>query len=119
MAIISPLPYQDLMSYSSSYSVEPIVRTLNFGDGYVQRSPLGARPTRVTATVTYSNIPQYIATDILHILEGAYITGEVFTIGYNDLFSATNTYDIVSWDVSASDPNTQTITVNLMQVWDY
>lgn len=112
------LPHQDKMSVTSSYSVQPRHRTVEFGDGYIQRTPLGLQHARRMLTVVHQNLPQDMANELIEYYELRMYRADVVNIDANSMLREAGEFYLQTFDVEMTSPEIRTITASLMEVFD-
>jgi hypothetical protein len=112
------LPHEDKLSISSSYTHAPRHRNVEFGDGYIQRTPLGIHHSRRSISLTYDNLDQATADAVVFAFENSLETGDPFYIASNPMLRTSGYFYLQNFDVSMSSPEIRTITASLMEVYN-
>jgi len=112
------LPLQQRASLSTNYSVTPRHRLVEFGDGYIQRTPLGLHANRRTVTVTHEHMDSTDGDTIVSFYETRMFDAAAIDISANDLFSTAGKFYLESFDVSMSDDDRRSITAQMIEVFD-
>ena len=112
------LPHQDKISMSSSYSVAPRHRTVEFGDGYIQRTPMGKNQKRRMLSISYQNLDPATADTIVQFFEGKMDTGDHIDIAANTMLRTAGEFYLQNFDVEMTSPEIRTISASLMEVYD-
>ena len=115
---MADLPLQNRMSLSTSYSSNPRHRLVEFGDGYIQRTPLGLNYQRRSLTVTHENLSQYDAATVIVFYENRYIDAAAIDVDANILLRTSGKFYLESFDVQMADDNKRTINATLTEVFD-
>lgn len=119
MAIYSlPAGYEDMMSISASYSNEARLRQVEFGDGYIQRTPLGLNSLRRSVELAFENLTTGERNILLATLEYVQANGDALRINANELLDSDGIYVIDGLQVSSVDGNLVTVSVSLTEVFD-
>lgn len=115
---MATLPLQTRMSLSTSYSSTPRHRLVEFGDGYIQRTPVGINYQRRTITVIHENLSQSDAATVIIFYENRYIDAEAIDIDSNNLLRTSGKFYLESFDVQMADGDKRTINATLTEVFD-
>lgn len=115
---MATLPLQTEMSLSTSYTSEQRHRLVEFGDGYIQRTPIGIHPIRRNITVVHQNISATDANTIVSFYESRQSDGDAIDIGINELLTSAGQFYLQSFDVQMADDTKRTITANMIEVFD-
>lgn len=115
---MTTLPLQDRMSFSTSYSSEQRHRTVEFGDGYIQRTPLGLNNVRRQLDVTHENISDTEADTLIAFYELRQRDGDYIEIAANPLLRSAGKYYLQGFAVSSPSPNVATVTATFIEVFD-
>ena len=111
------LPFQSKLSTSTSYSSEPRHRTVEFGDGYIQRSPWGPYAGRRSISVVHEHLNQNDSATLIDFYENRYDDGVAISIPVNMLLDTDGTYYLESYDVQMSDNQLRTVTASMIEVF--
>jgi hypothetical protein len=112
------LPHDNKLSISSSYTHVPRHRTVEFGDGYIQRTPLGIHHSRRSISLTYDNLDPATADAVVFAFENSLETGDPFYIASNTMLRTSGYFYLQNFDVSMSSPEIRTITASLTEVYN-
>lgn len=115
---MADLPLQNRMSLSTSYSSNPRHRLVEFGDGYIQRTPLGVNYQRRSLSVTHENLSASDATTLILFYENRHFYADTVDIDANELLREDGKYYLESFDVQMSDGDKRTINATLTEVFD-
>lgn len=115
---MATLPLQSRMSLSTSYSSTARHRLVEFGDGYIQRTPLGLNYQRRTISVTHENLSALDADTLIYFYEARQLNADAVEISANALLRTSGKFYLESFDVQMSDDNKRTITANMIEVFD-
>ena len=115
---MATLPLQTRMSLSTSYSSTPRHRLVEFGDGYIQRTPVGLNYQRRTITVIHENLSQSDAITLIAFYENRYIDAEAIEISVNALLDTAGKFYLEGFDVQMTDDDKRTINATMIEVFD-
>jgi len=115
---MATLPLQDRMSLSTSFSSESRHRLVEFGDGYIQRTPLGVNYSRRSITVTYDNLTPTDANTIIDFYDARQFYADAIDISANELLRTNGKFYLQSYDVQMADNEKRTITASMIEVFD-
>lgn len=115
---MADLPLQTRMSLSTSYTSNPKHRLVEFGDGYIQRTPLGINQQRRTLSVTHENLSFSDASTLILFYESRHWDGSAIDIASNGLFRTSGKYYLENFDVQMSDGDKRTINASMTEVFD-
>ena len=119
MAIYSlPTGFEARMSLKSSYSQEARLRQVDFGDGYIQRTPLGLNSLRRSMDVSWENLLLTDFVTLIQTLDFVQKNGHAIAITQNYLLPLDGNFVIESLDVQPADDTHFTVTVSLTEVFD-
>lgn len=113
----SPLPLQDKISLRTSYSSEPRHRRVEFGDGYIQRTPFGPYAGRRKLNLVYEHLSVTDATTLISFYEVRHDDAASIEISINSLLDLEGKYYLESYDVEMADNNLRTISASLIEVY--
>jgi len=111
-----PLPTQ--ISITSGYSQSGRTSLIEFGDGYIQRTPLGINNTVRELVVTHENLSSADAVTVLAVYDVSQATGDSVTIASNELLVSGGTFYITDVSVTMIDNHRRSITANMREVFD-
>ena len=80
---MATLPLQSQMSLSTSYNHTARHRLVEFGDGYIQRTPIGIHGGRRVITVNHDNLDTTDASTMITFYEARMGDGAVVDIASN------------------------------------
>ena len=115
---MTALPLQTKLSVSTSYQATPRHRLVEFGDGYIQRTPLGINYQRRSITVTHDNLTFTEARDLIFFYEERLQDAGKIDISANGLLRTSGQFYLESFDVQMADTSKRTVTANLIEVFD-
>jgi len=115
---MSALPLQDQLSISTSYASTPRHRLVEFGDGYIQRTPLGVNYQRRTITVNHDNLSATDAATLITFYENRHFDAGVIDISANELLRTAGKFYLESFDVQMADNERRTVTASMIEVFD-
>ena len=115
---MADLPLQTRMSLSTSYSSAPRHRLVEFGDGYIQRTPLGLNHQRRSVSVTHENLSATDAQTLIVFYESRHQDAAAFNIASNGLLRTSGKYYLESFDVQMGDGDKRTVNASMTEVFD-
>ena len=115
---MASLPHQERASLSTNYNVTPRHRLVEFGDGYIQRTPLGLHAQRRKVTVTHVAMDLSEGDDVVDFYENRHFDGDSIDISANSLFMNAGKFYLESFEVSMDDDDRRTITAQMIEVFD-
>jgi hypothetical protein len=108
---------QNKLSLQTSYSSEPRHRLVEFGDGYIQRSPFGPYAGRRKVNVVHEHLTQSEATLLIAFYEERHDDAESIDIADNELLDIAGKYYLESYDVELTSDKFRTITASMIEVF--
>lgn len=115
---MATLPHQERASLSTSYSSSPRHRLIEFGDGYIQRTPLGINYQRRSITVVHQAMDLSEGDDVVVFYENRMIDAGVIDISANSLLRTSGKFYLENFEVAMDDDDRRTITANMIEVFD-
>ena len=115
---MTALKFQDKLSVTTSYQATPRHRLVEFGDGYIQRTPLGINHQRRSISVTHDNLSSTDAASLILFYEQRLQDAGKIDISANGLLRTDGQFYLESFDVQMADTNKRTVTANLIEVFD-
>jgi len=115
---MTALPLQNKMSVSSAYSITPRHRTVEFGDGYIQRTPLGINQVRRQITITHEHLDETDGNTIVDFYDARTFDGHSFTIAGNPMLRTDGKYYLQNYNVSMSSPKRRSVSATLIEVFE-
>jgi hypothetical protein len=115
---MSTLPLEEKMSVSSTYSVAPRHRTVEFGDGYIQRTPLGLQHSRRSISVIHQNLDPTQADTLIQFYETKMHNATHIDIGANGLLRTPGEFYLQTFDVEMTSPEIRTVSAQMIEVYD-
>jgi hypothetical protein len=115
---MTALLLQDKLSVTTSYSGTPRHRLVEFGDGYIQRTPLGLNSHRRSISVTHDNLSSTDAENLIEFYEDRLKDAGVIDISANGLLRESGKFYLESYDVQMADTTKRTISANMIEVFD-
>lgn len=113
-----PAGFEDRMSLKSSYSQEARLRQVDFGDGYIQRTPLGLNSRRRRMDVSWENLTGLEYATLYDFLDIRHENGDAIEIPLGNLLFLDGKFIIDTLDVQTADGSHFTISVRLTEVFD-
>ena len=113
-----PPGFADCFSISSNYSQEGRHRLVEFGDGYIQRTPLGINAVIRRLNVQWENLTTADRDTLLATLDYVHYTGDALYIPADELNRYEGKYMIEALDVQMADNERVTISASLREVFD-
>jgi hypothetical protein len=111
-----PLPTQ--LSISTSYIQSGRTRLIDFGDGYVQRTPLGINNKIRYVIVVHENLSPTDAATVLTVYDSVQASGDPIDITANELLTTDGLFYIEDVSVDMADNDRRTITATMREVFD-
>lgn len=111
------LPLQSKLSTATSYSSEPRHRTVEFGDGYIQRSSWGPYAGRRKLSVVHEHLSQTESATLIAFYEDRHDDSDSISIPVNMLLDTAGTYYLESYDVNMTSNQLRTITASMTEVF--
>lgn len=109
--------YEDKLSPKTSYSSEPRHRLVEFGDGYIQRTPRGPYAGRRSMSVVHENLTQFEADSLIVFYENRFDDADCITFSDNALTHYSGDYYLQNYSVEMTTPELRTISANLIEVF--
>lgn len=113
-----PVGFENKISLSTSYTQEARNRLVEFGDGYIQRTPLGINNLVRRITISWENLTTTERNTLLNTLDYCHGTGDAVYIPGSELFSYEGQYYVETLDVQLADNERVTVTASLREVFD-
>jgi hypothetical protein len=110
-------PDETKISLRTSYSSEPRHRLVEFGDGYIQRTPFGPYAGRRKLSLVHEHLSAAEATTLINFYELRHDDAASIEIVSNALLDLEGNYYLESYDVEMSDDNLRTISASLIEVY--
>jgi len=114
---MSTLLFQDKLSLRTTYTSEPRHRKVEFGDGYIQRSPWGPYAGRRTLNVVHENLSQTDADTLIAYYENNFDNPVAIEIAVNELTLTSGKYYLESYDVELVNDKLRTISAAMTEVF--
>lgn len=111
------LPYQTRLSLQTSYTSEPRHRTVEFGDGYIQRTPWGPYPGRRSMDVVHEHLTQAEADALITFYETRHDDADCISITDNALTHISGNYYLQSYSVEMSNTDRRTVKASMIEVF--
>jgi len=111
------LPYQSKLSVKSSFSSQPRHRTVEFGDGYIQRTPWGPYAGRRSISIVHEHLTQAEADYLIAVYENNFDTAEAIEITDNTLLINSGKFYLQSYDVEMTTPEYRTVSASMIEVF--
>jgi hypothetical protein len=112
------LPLPNNLSISTSYSQTGRTRLVEFGDGYIQRTPLGINNKIRNIVVVHENLSSIDAGTVLSLYDTVQQSGDPITILNNQLLTTDGKFHILEVNVDMTDNNRRTISATMREVFD-
>lgn len=113
-----PAGFEDKISLSTSYTQEARNRLVEFGDGYIQRTPLGINNLVRRISISWENLTSSERDTLLNTIEFCQGTGDAVYIPTSELFQFGGQYYVEGIDVQLADNQRVTVTASLREVFD-
>ena len=111
------LPYQSKLSLQTSYTSTPRHRLVEFGDGYIQRSPWGPYAGRRNMDVVHEHLTQSEADILIGFYENRHDDADAIEIADNALTLHSGKYYLQSYSVEMSDDARRTVKASMIEVF--
>lgn len=111
------LPYQSRLSLRTSYTSEPRHRLVEFGDGYIQRTPWGPYPGRRSMDVVHEHLTQTEADDLITFYETRHDDADCISINDNALTHLAGKYYLQSYSVEMTNTDKRTVSARMIEVF--
>lgn len=115
---MASLPYQERANLSTNFSATPRHRLVEFGDGYIQRTPLGINQNRRRITITHSAMDLQEGDDVVNFYEDRLDDGAAIDISANYLLNRAGKFYLESYEVSMDDDARRSISASMIEVFD-
>tara|TARA_Y100000287_G_C14074928_1_gene282664 strand:- start:17 stop:367 length:351 start_codon:yes stop_codon:yes gene_type:complete len=115
---MTALPLQTQLSINTNYQATPRHRLVEFGDGYIQRTPLGINYQRRSISVRHDNLSATDAASLILFYEQRLLDAGVIDISANELLRTSGQFYLESFDVQMTDNERRTITASMIEVFD-
>ena len=112
------LPLSTQLSISTTYTQSGRTRIVEFGDGYVQRTPLGINNKVRSIVVVYENLSPTDAATVLTVYDSVQASGDPIAIATNELLTTAGLFYIEEVSVDMVDNNKRTISASMREVFD-
>jgi hypothetical protein len=112
------LPLPNNLSINTSYSQSGRTRLVEFGDGYVQRTPLGINNKVRNIVVVHENLSSIDAVTVLSVYDTVQASGDAITITNNQLLSTDGKFHLIEVNVDMADNDRRTISATMREVFD-
>lgn len=113
-----PTGYEERMTLSTSYSQEARLRLVEFGDGYIQRTPLGINGRRRSFDAVWENLTESEYATLFNVLDAAHIAGDCISLSYDYILFRAGKFMIETIDVQVRDSEHFTVSASLTEVHD-
>lgn len=111
------LPLQTRLSLRTSYTSEPRHRLVEFGDGYIQRSPWGPYAGRRNIDVVHEHLTQSEADQIILFYENRHDDADAIEISDNSLTLYAGKYYLQSYSVEMTNTDKRTVSARMIEVF--
>tara|TARA_R100000734_G_scaffold3792_1_gene3352 strand:+ start:5603 stop:5953 length:351 start_codon:yes stop_codon:yes gene_type:complete len=115
---MATLPYQTQLSINTNYQATPRHRLVEFGDGYIQRTPLGINYQRRSISVRHDNLNATQAAALILFYEARLQDADKIDISANELLRTSGQFYLESFDVQMADNERRTVTASMIEVFD-
>lgn len=112
------LPFQTRVSLQASYSSEGRHRTIEFGDGYIQRNKRGINYQRRTLNVIHEHLDAVDADYLVTFYEARLIDQDYINVASSALLRTPGNFYVESFDVQMSNDSKRTVSASLIEVFD-
>jgi hypothetical protein len=103
------LPLSTQLSISTSYAQTGRTRLIDFGDGYVQRTPLGINNKVREVVVVHENLSPTDAATVLTVYDSVQASGDPIAITSNELLTTDGLFHVLEVTVDMVDNDKRTI----------
>ena len=111
------LLYQNKLSLRTSYSSEPRHRLVEFGDGYIQRSPWGPYAGRRKLSVVHENLTPTEAYNLIAFYESRHDDADAVEIASNELLIDSGKFYLENFSVELTSDELRTISASMIEVF--
>jgi hypothetical protein len=111
------LLYQNKLSTRTSYTSEPRHRLVEFGDGYIQRSPWGPYAGRRRLSIVHEHLSQSEANLLIAFYETRHDDADSIEIASNELLIDSGKYYLENYSVELTSDELRTITASMIEVF--
>ena len=119
MAIYNlPTGFESRMSLSTSYSQESRIRQVEFGDGYIQRTPLGINSRRRSFDAVWENLTEAEYATLYYTLDFVHTNGHAIQLTAGNILFSDGKFVIETLDVQIADSDHFTVSASLTEVFD-
>jgi len=119
MAIYNlPTGFEDRMTLSTSYSQESRLRQVEFGDGYIQRTPLGINSRRRSFDAVWENLTEAEYATLYYTLDFVHTNGHAIQLTAGNILFSDGKFVIETLDVQIADSDHFTVSASLTEVFD-
>lgn len=111
------LLYQAKLSTRTSYTSEPRHRLVEFGDGYIQRSPWGPYAGRRRVNVVHEHLSQSEANTLIAFYETRHDDADSIEISANELLLDAGKYYLENYSVELTSDELRTVSASMIEVF--
>lgn len=112
------LPHQERASLQTNYSSTPRHRLVEFGDGYIQRTPLGLHHNRRRVTIIHQAMDLQEGDDVIEFYQARMSDAQAIDVSSNYLFYSSGKFYLENFEVSMDDDDRRSITATMIEVFD-
>lgn len=112
------IPLPNNLSINSSYAQSGRTRLVEFGDGYVQRTPLGINNRIRSIVVVHENLSSIDAATVLSVYDSVQASGDPITITSNQMLTTDGKFHVLEVNVEMADNDRRTISATMREVFD-
>jgi hypothetical protein len=113
-----PTGFEERMTLSTSYSQEARLRQVEFGDGYIQRTPLGINGRRRSMSANWDNLTESEYATLFNTLDSAQVAGDCISLSYDHILFRAGKFMIESLEVQSADGTNFSVSASLTEVHD-
>jgi len=117
MSVAYPSTLTSKFSLRTSFSSEPRHRLVEFGDGYIQRTPFGPYAGRRRVSIVHEHLSVSEANTLIAFYEARHDDTDAIEITANELLSYDGKYYLENYSVEMTDHELRTISASLIEVF--
>lgn len=112
------LPLPDQLSINTGYTQVGRARLVEFGDGYIQRTPLGINNKVRQIVVLHEGLSSADAATVLAVYDLSQASGDAVLVSANQLLTTSGKFYIQEVNVEMADNERRDITAQMIEVFD-